>query len=305
MADRKPPIPLDLSGHRDLPPAEIAPLLEKVGDNPEERALSTLTALLMNRALRLLRQGSRQEVLDEALMLNRFLALPAGARLKEIRPDAFGGWTALGELLSAAGRSSSRAAIPSILLGTRGRDVLELLASENRPCPRSEIKRRLDFKSESHLSHLLRDLEEADLIVRYRPEGGKEVLVERGPVGREVIETSILPAWLTHLVDLLGKTASGEPISRETAARDLEAAGAPSRIAAERLAEALAALSGAPVTEEPSSSDPEILAKILYFENKTANLKKDENHFDLMRDRQGDQRPGALFEIEEDAVEAM
>lgn len=254
MADRKPPIPLDLSGHRDLPPAEIAPLLEKVGDNPEERAVSTLTALLMNRALRLLRQGSRQEILDEALMLNRFLALPAGARLKESRPDAFGGWTALGELLSAAGRSSSSAAIPSILLGTRGRDVLELLASENRPYQRSEIKRRLDFRSESHLSHLLRDLEEADLIVRYRPEGGKEVLVELGSVGREVVETSILPAWVEELIRLLGQT----PVEKEAVARQLRKAGAPSALLVERLSAALTTRPAAAEAPKPPESTSKI-----------------------------------------------
>ena len=71
MSHRTSPIPLDLSGHRELPPAEIAPLLERVAAEPEERALSALTALLMNRVLRLLRQGSQEDLHEEALMPRR------------------------------------------------------------------------------------------------------------------------------------------------------------------------------------------------------------------------------------------
>ena len=182
------PIPLDLSGHRGLPPSEIAPLLEKVADAPEEEALSALTALLMDRTLHLLRLGSRQEILAEALMINRFLTLPEGDLLKESQPEVFGGWMLLGELLSGASRSSSREAVPSILRGTRGLEVLQLLARGKRPYLRSEIKQQLRFEKESDLLHLLRDLAEADLIVRYRPEGGQEVLIELGRVGREVME---------------------------------------------------------------------------------------------------------------------
>jgi DNA-binding MarR family transcriptional regulator len=195
--------------------------------------------------------------------------------------------------------------VDSILLSTKGhgQSLLEELAREGRPLPRAEIRKRLRL-GESHLSHLLRDLTEANLVVRHRPEGSKEVLVELGPVGREIVKTSILPDWLTRLVELLGKAASGKPVGREMAARELEAAGAPSRIAAERLAEALAALSGGPVTEDPRPGNPETLAKVLQFSDRIANLKKDESHFDLMRGRQGDQRPGALFEIEENAVKA-
>ena len=185
---------LDLSGYRDASAHEVAALLERLGDEPQEQALSAVTALLMNRTLRLLRQGSRQEILDETLMLSRFLALPAGKRLEERHGRTFSGWTALGELLAGAARSTSRAAVPSILKSTQGRgqEILEMLAGESGPVPRSTIKKRLGL-AEAQLSHLLRDLEEADLIIRYRPQGGKVVLVELGPVGREVASPSIVP----------------------------------------------------------------------------------------------------------------
>lgn len=243
MSDHAIPIPLDLSGHREAPPEDVVPLLEKVAKEPEERALSALTSLLRNRTLRLLRQGSREETLGEALMLNRFLATEAGERLRQVRPEVFGGCSALGELLSGAARSTGRAAVPAILSGTRGREILELLASEQRPLSRSEVKRRLEFTSESHLSHLLRDLEEADLVVRYRPEGGKEVVVELGQAGREVVEQSVLPSWLEKLIEIMKAIAGGARYDDTRAvALDLHRAGAPSRLAAERIVEALASL---------------------------------------------------------------
>lgn len=182
------PFPLDLSGHRDVPAGEVAPLLARAADASEEEAIPVLTALLRNRVLRLLRQGSRQEILDEAMMINRFLAVEDGARLRQSQPEAYGRWSALGELLSAASRSTGRAAIPSLLLGTQGHgmSLLRLLTAEGGPLPRAEIRRRLGL-GEAHLSHLLRDLEEADLIVRYRPERSKEVFVEIGTAAREVL----------------------------------------------------------------------------------------------------------------------
>lgn len=189
------PFPLDLSGHRDVPAGEVAPLLARAADASEEEAIPVLTALLRNRALRLLRQGSRQEILDEAMMINRFLAVDAGARLRQSQPEAYGRWSALGELLSAASRSTGRAAIPSLLLGTQGHGMalLRLLAAEHGPLPRAEIRRRLGL-GEAHLSHLLRDLEEANLLIRYRPEKGKEVLVELGPAAREVVSQPVTSA---------------------------------------------------------------------------------------------------------------
>ena len=272
MSDRTPPIPLDLSGHRDLPPAEIAPLLERVAAEPEERALSALTALLMNRVLRLLRQGSSREALhEEALMLNRTLAIPAGARLQQDRPEAFGVWKALGDLLSGAARSTSHAAVPSILRSAsgRGQEILELLAGESGPVPRTEIKRRLKL-AESQLSHLLRDLEEADLVVRYRPEKSKEVLVELGPVGREVVSQSVLPDWLERLTHTISEIANGAAFDSEALALELQEAGAPSRLVADRLAEAVARLAPAAAYRGRSGeSEATKNAKVMFIQKVT------------------------------------
>ena len=135
----------DLSGLTGARPEEVYPLLERAAQEQEPAALDSLIALLLDRTLRLLRQGSRQEIFEEAKALNRVLAGPESTSLEEKRPRIHGAWTALGELLSEAARRSDRAAVDSILLSTKGhgRSLLEELARDDRPLPRAEIRKRL------------------------------------------------------------------------------------------------------------------------------------------------------------------
>jgi DNA-binding MarR family transcriptional regulator len=294
------PVPQDLSGLRDAPLAEVAPLLERAAAEQELEHLEAVTALLLDRAFQVLRQGSRQDVLEEAKSLNRVLAGAGGESLKSNLPLVYGGWSALGELLSEAARRSDRAAVESILLATRGHGqlLLELLAREGRPLPRTEVRSRLGL-GESHLSHLLRDLEEADLIARYRPEGSREVLLELGPAGRQVSDRSILPEWVRKLADLLGEIAEGRSISSEEIARKLRTAGAPSQLAAERLAGAVANLQAraavpAPAAEPAAEADS-ARGRLLRFTRKVEALPEDQGHLQRMRARQGEQSPRAMF----------
>lgn len=234
----------------DIPPQEFGPLLERAASEADAATLKRATAVFSDRTLRLLREGSRQDLLDEALAVSRALSGNAGETLQNRQPAIFGAWTALFELLEEAARRSDRAAVPGLLRGTLGPAVLELLAGEGRPLPRAVIRKRLDL-GEAHLSHLLRDLEEADLILRYRPKGSKEVLVELGPAGREVVAQSVLPPWLQRLEETFQALAAGASIQPEALAQELEAAGAPSRLAADRLARAVAQFSS---TKRPPSS---------------------------------------------------
>lgn len=239
--------PLTHEAFADLdfdPSSEIGPLVERAALEAEPQTLKVATALLSDRALRLLREGSRQELLDEALAVSRGISGQAARVLKEKNPETYGAWMALDELLAEAARRSDRAAVPSLLRGTRGMAVLEMLAREGQAVPRSRIRQTLDF-GEAHLSHLLRDLEEADLILRYRPEKSKEVFVELGRAGREVVAQSVLPPWLERLVESLSHIADASPLDADLLARELEEAGAPSRLAATRLSQALAALAPA------------------------------------------------------------
>lgn len=237
MSLNTPSIPSDLSGLGDAPPEEVASLLERAAAHPVPEELEALTSLLLDRTLQALRQGSRQEILQEAKALNGVLAGSEGEALEQVQPRFHGAWAALGELLSEAARRSDRAAVDSILLGTKGhgRKLLEELARNGAPMSRAKLRERLSL-GESHLSHLLRDLEEADLVVRYRPEGGKEVVVELGPVGREVVEQSVLPKWIETLAGILTRPS----MDQQAVVRELLEAGAPSALLANRLAKALA-----------------------------------------------------------------
>jgi DNA-binding MarR family transcriptional regulator len=142
------------------------------------------------------------------------------------------------------------------LRGTRGPAILELLASEGKPVQRSEIRRRLDL-GEAQLSHLLSDLEEAELVRRIKPAKGREVLVELGPAGREVVKVEILPGWVEVFLSEMSAMRSGWRTKPEILAAELERAGAPSRLAAERISGALAALATPAVPRGGEDDDSE------------------------------------------------
>ena len=235
----RPLVPGDLSELDEEPAQELGALFERALAEGDDRVRRTLRGLLIDRALRALRQGTRDDLQEESLLVSQTVSEETGEQLRERDPETFGAFSYLHSLLSEAGRRSDRAAVTGILRGTRGPAILELVASEGRPVRRSEILRRLGL-DEAQLSHLLRDLEEAELIRRYRQ--GQNIWVELGPVGREVVETEILPAWTQRLLTEIDSVRRGRPTPPETFSGELEAAGAPSRTLASRLAEKLATL---------------------------------------------------------------
>lgn len=132
--------------------------------------------------------------------------------------------------------------------GTRGPAILELLAAEGKAVRRSEVRRRLGL-GEAQLSHLLSDLEGAGLVRRSKSAKGREVLVELGPAGREAVKAEILPSWVEVFLSEMSAMRSGWRTKPELLAAELERAGAPSRLAAERISTALAALPSPPHRE--------------------------------------------------------
>ena len=286
-------LPSSFSNLDDVPAGEIAPLVEQAAAAADPETLSRLTDLLLDRALRLLREGSRQEILDEALAVSGGVSGEAGRLLKERNPETFGAWAALDDLLAEAARRSDRAAVPSLLKSTEGRGmaILELLAGEGRAVARAEIRRRLGL-AEAHLSHLLRDLEEADLVVRYRAEGSREVQVKLGPVGREVVSQSVLPSWLERLTGAISEIADGSPFDAEALARDLQEAGAPSGLAAVKLAEALASL--------PNRSDRRSGDQARRFVLLTEESEGPDYHAKKIAGPRADRPPRELFGFEEE-----
>jgi DNA-binding MarR family transcriptional regulator len=241
----RPLVPGDLSELDEEPAPELIPFLERAIQEGDPRVRTTLRGLLIDRALRVLRRGSRDDLQQEALLVSIAVSGQLGERLRLQAAETFGAFYYLQSLLGEAGRRSDRAAVSGLLRGTRGPAILELLAGENRPMPRSEIRRRLSL-GEAQLSHLLRDLEEADLVHRFRPPRSKEVSVELGPVGREVVRSEVLPVWVEWLVQALGEVRRGRAQQPTALAKGLVEAGAPSSLAARYLAEAVAALPASP-----------------------------------------------------------
>jgi DNA-binding transcriptional ArsR family regulator len=241
MIDEQTPIP-PLSAYVNASFEELVPVLERIAAAVGDRGrVDAAGGLVLHRALRLLRDGSRAEILKEGLALDGFLGSAAGEAVKAAQPDLYWGWAGLSALLGEAARRSDRAAVESILRSHdgRGRAVLELLAERGAPVRRGELRERLGL-SESHLSHVLRDLEEADLIERMQ--AGREVVIELGPVGRDVAQRALLPEWVSHLAGVLQRArmgAAGERPTVEALADELSKRGAPSRLVAQRLAEAV------------------------------------------------------------------
>lgn len=187
-------IPLDLSGLTDSAFEKVLPLLETLAVDPSPKPAQRVRGLLLSRAVRLLRGGSRREIHAEAREISRFLASAEGENLRQRGPEVFGGLSAIGRLLSGAARQMLPPAVDAVLLNYkegRGRQLLELLARRGQAVPRSELRKELGL-SESHLSHLLRELEEDVLILRY-PAGKRKVLVDLTPTGRSVLGGLGLP----------------------------------------------------------------------------------------------------------------
>lgn len=253
---------LELSALEEHRAKDLRPYFEALSEAPDDEALAEmLGALLLDRILHLLRRGSRLDLVDESVEIAGFVESEAGERLREARPELHASWCAFEELLAEAADRSDRDAVDSILLSHRGRGqkVLEVLAERTEPVRRAEIRQALGEEvSDSLVSHLLRDLEEADLVVRFRPRGSKEVLVELGPVGRDVARWEVFPAWVEYLCEQIVRltAAEGGTPSCEEIRQGLVTKGAPSELVARRLTEALAGL--VPVSRDEKTEPPEV-----------------------------------------------
>ncbi len=259
MPNRK-TLALELSALEEHRAKDLRPYFEALSGDPGDQPLAEmLGALLLDRILHLLRRGSRLDLVDESVELASFLESEAGERLRDARPELHASWCAFEDLLAEAADRSDRDAVDSILLSHRGRGhkVLEVLAERAEPVRRAEIWQALGEEvSDSLVSHLLRDLEEADLIVRFRPPKSKEVLVELGPVGRDVARREVLPAWVEYLCEQIARLTSAEdgPPSCEEIRQGLVKKGAPSELVARRLSDALAGL--VPVSRDEAAEPP-------------------------------------------------
>jgi DNA-binding MarR family transcriptional regulator len=225
----------DVTALLGAPAGRVIEHMEPALETAPADHLRRLGLLLFDRTFFLLREAPRDQVQTENRSLQRFLCAPPAQQLRQRDPELFGSWAALGDLWTEAARRSDRAAASTILAsqGGRGREVLEILAAEGGPLARGEVRQRTGL-SESHLSHVLRDLEEGDLIERTRE--GREVVLDLGEVGREVVDREIRPPWVAVVADAIRAGLPEEPAALE---ERLLKNGAPSRLAAHQLAEAI------------------------------------------------------------------
>lgn len=230
-------------------------LADFAAPNPSPKETSLLGWLLVHRGLHLLRVESREQIETEYVAISKFLDSRTAAVVREAQPEAFGAWTFLSDLLGEAAKRSDSAAVNSILLDHQGhgKRVLEVLAEAGQAVSRSALRTALNI-SESHLSHLLRELEEADLICRYR--SGREISIELGSTGRAAVQERVLPQWLDLVLSALDRLESMSPSQLQPLKRQLIQAGIPSELAATRVAEAIADLTTAFANRLGTPSNP-------------------------------------------------
>jgi DNA-binding MarR family transcriptional regulator len=184
VATDQDPIPSDLTAFDDADfETDVRPLLGALAESPMPRPARRVRALLLDRAINLLRGGSRDEIDDEGFALAGFLASPAGKRLRADAPDVFGGFSAISRLLNAAADRADEGAVESILRNNNGAGlgVLRFLDKHEGPIPELSIGQQLGIP-QSHLFKALRELSEADLITRFKQ--GEAIMVDISDAGR-------------------------------------------------------------------------------------------------------------------------
>lgn len=248
----------------DARTAEVIDLLSAVAQPPiQKEVVGLANDVLVDRSIRLLRTGSRQQLAAEASALYGFLESTEAAQLRATAPVVAAQWQILAELVAAAARKSDEHALEAVFAGLEGlgERLVELLVASGGSSSRARLRERLGL-SESHLSHLLRDLEEADVIVRYRPNGGKEVYVALGPAGKSVA-SQIYPEWVDKLTAELQREGSGEPRDADVIAAELLDAGLMPRLAAQKLAACVVDLGRGTGASAASTSQPARLEEFL------------------------------------------
>jgi DNA-binding MarR family transcriptional regulator len=169
---------------------------EKLEQSPSlKRRTKRLGRLVMREAVRLIRVGTRAEIADAALELSEALARPSAERLREVAPRAHRLMTSASDALGAATPPSSGGGEMTLLnprswKGKALKAVTMVNSAPGRAVPRAELRLQLEME-DSHLSHMLAELEGAGLIVRVR--SGRSVTVHLGVVGRSEHVQAILP----------------------------------------------------------------------------------------------------------------
>lgn len=182
--------------------ASIRELIEAIEDDAvlaeEEGALPAradqIADLILDETVRLIRLGGRSETVEAGAELADALIGPKADQLEDGHGEAFLSMIGASRVLQAASSPSSRGSEITVLNSWKGKALKVLVALHDTPdeeMPRAEIRSLLGNLKESHLSHLLADMEAAGLVVRVRE--GRMVTVHLGAAGRSKRVREMLP----------------------------------------------------------------------------------------------------------------
>jgi DNA-binding MarR family transcriptional regulator len=152
-----------------------------------------IAGLILAHAIRLIRLGTREELLDGGLELAETLTRPTIRDLDRRQPEALRLLSGASVALKAAAAPSSAGGELAVLRSWNGNAreaVATLNASPSLKLARAELRERLGV-NQSYLSHLLADLEGAGLVVRTRD--GRDITVHLGPAARAERVQVLLP----------------------------------------------------------------------------------------------------------------
>lgn len=154
-----------------------------------------IAGLIVAETVRLIRLGNRSELTEGALELAQLIARVETEAIASVHPESHRLASAAAVVLGAASAPSSGGGEMAVLRSWNGkaREAVELLTrAHDKALARTELRSALGDPTESHLSHLLADLEVSGLAVRIRE--GKTVTVHLGPTGRsEQVQEQLAP----------------------------------------------------------------------------------------------------------------
>jgi DNA-binding MarR family transcriptional regulator len=228
---------LNLSRFHTSPASELGPLLEAVASESDDGAVDAMLAVLRNRALRLIRSGSSSDLSAEAAVLNRYLFSRAGRALQSRDASRHTRIRMIAEMVGEAGQRTDSVFLSAVLSSHTkyARPIVEMLSrAGSEGLPRKQLLQKLNVE-ESHLSHILADLQDADVIVKYRRPGKKEVRVGLGPAGREIVGTTLLPEWFSCTLKIFRDAADGTQPRDSQIVQTLEKSGVPSKMIADHV----------------------------------------------------------------------
>ncbi|HWX43800.1 MAG TPA: hypothetical protein VNY52_00590 [Solirubrobacteraceae bacterium] len=180
--------PRDLLSLMSAPMLELLAELDAAASDTEEDVVPSRAVqigdLVVAEAVRLIRLGTRVEVVDAAMAVSQALVGPTARRLAPQNAEAQRLLFAASTMLVAAMSPSSNGGELTVLRSWNGKalEAVRLVAAEpTQVLERIELRKELKVE-ESHLSHLLGDLEAAGLVERIRE--GRTVKVHLGPTAR-------------------------------------------------------------------------------------------------------------------------